>query len=61
MNQKRLRDSPDLEPADEDAQLKTISQSTVAAVQQLLPEKAFKEYLEQHGQWITNMAKGLKP
>ncbi len=58
---KRLRDSPDLEPADEDAQLKTISQSTVAAVRQLLPEMAFKEYLKQHGQWITNMAKGLKP
>ncbi len=58
---KRLRDSQDLEPADEDEQLKAISQSTVAAVQQLLPDKAFKEYLQQHGQWITNMAKGLKP
>lgn len=58
---KRLRDSPDLEPADEDEQLKAISQSTVAAVQQLLPDKAFKEYLQQHGQWITNMAKGLRP
>ncbi len=58
---KRLRDSPDLEPADEDEQLKAISLSTVAAVQQLLPEKAFKEYLQQHGQWITNMAKGMKP
>lgn len=58
---KRLRDAAELEPDDEEEQLQAVSQSTVSALRQLLPDKAFNEYLREHGQWITNMAKGLKP
>ena len=50
-----------MEPEDENEQLQAVSQSTVSALRQLLPDKAFNEYLREHGQWITNMAKGLKP
>lgn len=58
---KRLREAPDLEPSDETEQLAEVGETTLLALKQILPGKSYEEYLQRNGEWITNLAKGLKP
>jgi hypothetical protein len=58
---KRLRDAPELEPADEEQGLEAVGLATLAALERLLPDKALNDYLRSQGQWLTNIAKGRNP
>jgi hypothetical protein len=55
--QQRLREDASLQPAERDARLGAVQDSTGAAVRQLMGDTVFENYLRQgNGRWMTNLS-----